>query len=445
MDLNQSISCNQKEKITIILVIGQSNAEGAGYKEEKGIISVSNCRWELSALPVTAKYGEVYMSTSSDGVLFLDHKNEYSVNFLEKQGGFAPAFAAKWNELTGQKVVVLQLAVGATNLAEWQKDANIRGYYKELKFAEGNGVNGNRGYNEKEGYYLYSRAVNAYNRTFLALSKKYEISNSFYLWNQGESNELATEDTHTIYGDDVYARYFEKMHTDLLEDCPGLKMGAIIAVRSCREISNSQRKVMSASSTGPRRAQYRLSFKRDDLNTISWVSENCNCYANYWNNVPDKILCGKIHDLVPSYKGTSYPYSNMHFSQHKYNEMGTDGAVNLYNMLYGKSNFSGVAVRNANGELIGKFDGNGKGNFRFSNDTTIKTRYLQIRPEDASCNYDFSLSINNINKEIATLTITLYTDGSHHQSGDKYISEYGEINWHELGTDTLNIICEIIK
>lgn len=438
MSINEASS--QKEKITIILVIGQSNAEGAGYKEEKGIILASNGKWQLSALPATAEYGTVFMTTSSDGISSLDPSYEYSTNFLDKQGGFAPAFAAKWNELTGEKVVILQLAVGATNLAEWQKDANVKGLYKELKFAEGNGVTGNRGYSNKEGYFLYKNAVKAYNSTYEALSKHYTINNSFYLWNQGESNELSTAETHTIYGDKVYAKHFEKMHENLINDCTGLKFGAIIAVRSCRAISNSENKVISASSTGPRRAQYRLSYKRDDLYTVSWSTEDCNCYANYWNSETNKTLYGKDHDLVPSYKGTPYPYSNMHFSQLKYNEMGYDGAENLYKILYGKNKFNGVAVINANGELIGKFDCNGNGKYVIKNDHTIKTRYLQIRPENASCSYDFSLKINI---KTATLQITLYTKGHPADSGDKYISEYGEINWSELNCDSLNISCRI--
>lgn len=429
-----------KEKITIMLVIGQSNAEGAGYKEEMGIVNASNGKWELSALPTTAEYGQVFMSLSEEGLLVLGKENEYSTNFVDVKGGFAPAFAAKWNELTGEKVAVLQLAVGATNLAEWQKDANEKGLYKELKFAEGNGVNGNRGYSEKEGYFLYKRAVNAFNTTYEALSKQYEVNNAFYLWNQGESNELATEETHTIYGDRVYARYFEKMHKDLMCDCKGIKFGAIIAVRSCRTVSNSLGRPISASSTGPRRAQYRLSAKRDDLYTVSFMTENCNNYSGFWDKAPKEKLYGKDHNLVPSYKGCPYPYSNMHFSQLKYNEMGIDSAYNLYKILYGKSSFDGVAVRDANGDLIGKFDTNGNGIFTISNDETIRTRYLQIRVEDASCAYDFSL---NIDKDTDTLKITVYKDGSHHKSGDDYITEYGEINWSKLDKNTLNIVCEI--
>ena len=121
-----------KEKITIMLVIGQSNAEGAGYIEEKGIVDASNGKWELSAMPTTAEYGQVFMSLSEEGLLVLGKENEYSTNFVDVKGGFAPAFAAKWNELTGEKVAVLQLAVGATNLAEWQKMQTKKDYIKNL-------------------------------------------------------------------------------------------------------------------------------------------------------------------------------------------------------------------------------------------------------------------------------------------------------------------------
>jgi hypothetical protein len=232
------------------------------------------------------------------------------------------------------------------------------------------------------------------------------------------------------------------MHEDLKKDCPKLEMGAIIAVRSCKAQSNTLGKAISAASTGPRRAQYRLSFKRDDINTVSYLTESCNGYANYWSKVPEGVLYGKDYDLIPSYKGCSYAYSNMHYTQLKYNEMGAQAAENLYKILYGTENFDGVAVRNANGDLIGKFSVDGSGKFTVTNDGTIATRFLQIRPEDASCTYDFSLSVN---KETSTLKITVYADGSHKQSGDEFISQYGEINWAKLGSDTLNIKCEIIK
>lgn len=435
----------EKEKITIMLVIGQSNAEGAGYVEERGIVAAANGKWELSAKPTTTKYGQVFMTTSKTPVTKLGPENEYSVNYVDVKGGFAPAFAAKWNELTGEKVVILQLALGATSLAEWQKDANTPGLYKELNFTQYNGStnpSGNRGYNSTDGYYLYSRAVKTYNETYTALSKQYEISHSFYLWNQGESNENRNADTNTIYGDELYAEYFEKMHNDLLNDCYGMTMGNIIAVRCCRAAENSKGIVISGATNGPRRAQYRISAKRDDVNTVSWLTESCNGYESYWSKVPEGMLYGKDHDLVPSYKGCSYAYSNMHYSQLKYNEMGAEGAENLYKILYGEAGFDGVAVRDANGDLIGKFGTDGSGEFVLQNDNTVGTRYLQIRPEDASCTYDFSLGID---KETSTLKITVYADGSHHNSGDEYIDQYGEINWSALGSDKLNIICEIIK
>ena len=447
LDMNiNSLPANktEKEKVTIMLVIGQSNAEGAGYTEEKGIVAAANGMWELSALPTVAPYGDVFMSTDKKGVTALGPQNEYSTNYIDVKGGFAPAYAAKWNELTGEKVVILQLALGATSLAEWQKDANVKGLYKELNFTQYNGStnpSGNRGYNSTDGYYLYNRAVTAYNATYDALSEQYEISHSFYVWNQGESNETKTESDSTIYGDEQYAKYFEKMHEDLLNDCKGMTMGTIIAVRSCRATSHSLGgNAISGASTGPRRAQYRLAFKRDDLNMVSWFTESCNTYANFWNKLPTEKQYGKDYDLVPSYKGCSYAYSNMHYTQLRYNEMGADAAINLYNALYGETGFDGVAVRNANYQLIGKFGTDGSGSFSIKNDGTIGTRYLQIRPEDASCTYDFAL---HIDKATMTLTIDLYTDGSHHASGDEYITEYGEINWSALEGDTLNIVCKV--
>ena len=130
-------------------------------------------------------------------------------------------------------------------------------------------------------------------------------------------------------------------------------------------------------------------------------------------------------------------------TQLNYNIIGKESAENLLNSLNGVINFDGVAVRDGDANLVGKFGVDGTGKFQITNDNTTKTQYLQIRPEDATCTYDFSLSVDTETKQIV---IDLYTDGSHHASGDNYISEYGEINWAELnklGVDTLDIVCNV--
>lgn len=431
---------DKKERIAIMLVIGQSNSEGAGFAEEMGIVRQSGGKWQLSEEPTAAPYGAVYMSTSG-AVTSLSPAFEYSTNYRTKQGGFAPAYAARWYELSGEKVVVLQLGVGSTSLAQWEKDANEQGNYKELKYNSED-----RGWNTWDGYYLYKRAVNAFNETYSALSKNYEIATTFYAWNQGESNETNFDSNrYTIYNDKLYAQYYEKMHNDLMADCPQLQYGTIIAVRSCRGVSNSLNKVLSASSTMARRAQYRLSAKRDDLFTVSWLTESCDSYASFANTLPQtpEEWNGANYNLVPSFKGCNYMYSNMHYTQIRYNEMGAEAAENFYKILTSSSTFDGVAVRNANGELLVKFDVNGKGEYLLKNSGRIDTQFLQIRCEDASSTYDFTLRID---VETKTLYIDVYTDGSHPESGDSYVSEYGEINWaalNEQNVNSLNLVCRM--
>ncbi len=431
---------DEKEKIAILLVIGQSNAQGAGYSEEKEIVKVTNGMWEISAMPTTTDYGAVYLSNTG-AVTSLSPEYEYSTNWVDNVGGFGPAWAARWYELTGQRVVVLQMAVGATGLAEWQKDANSnREHYKELSTP-----GDDRGYNGE--YYLYKRAVKAFNETYEALSGNYEITTAFYAWNQGENAESRTNpDENTIYSDATYAQYYEKMHNDFMADCPGLEYGAITAVRSCRNTSHSQNKWNVAGvTTNARRAQYRLASKRDDIFFVSWHTETATKTGpgSLQTNGISEPTWGGLYDLVPSFKGCSYAFSNMHMTQLNYNIIGKESAENLLNSLNGVMNFDGVAVRDGDANLVGKFDTLGSGEFSITNDNTTRTQYLQIRPEDATCTYDFSLSVDIEN---ARIVIDLYTDGTHHASGDDYITEYGEINWSALGEkgiSTLDIVCNI--
>ena len=437
----------EKEKIAIMLVIGQSNSTSAGYHEELGAVAVAGENWVISEKPTTAKYGAVYMAKSGyNGITTLGPETEYSINYRDTEGGFAPAYAAKYYELTGQKVVIIPAGQGGTQLEAWQRDCNDKnedGTYAYKGLQSEQDRNSTRGWSESKGYYVYDRAVTAYNNTYNALKEQYDIVNSFYVWNQGENDEMDHKynpETNTVYDDETYMYYYEKMHRELMEDCPGLTNGTIIAVRSCRTAKNSSGYPISSATTYARRAQYRVASKRDDINLVSWVTESCQATANYKNGLPEGVNYGRDYDLMPTIKGSAYSGANMHYTQIRYNEMGTDGAVNYCKILSGTSTFDGVAVRDGKGTLIGKFDTQGNGNFSITKDSTVVTQFLQIRPEDASCTYDFAL---HVDKETSTLTIDLYTDGSHPESGDAYITEYGEIKWDALGSNTLNIVCVI--
>lgn len=427
----------EKEKIAIMLVIGQSNAHNSGYGEEKTLAAGTNGLWQISALPTTTDYGAVYMSEKG-AVTSLSPIYEYSSNFVDTIGGFAPAYAARWYELTGQRVVVLRLSKGATSLAEWQKDANTNmSHYKELS-----GDSSDMGYDN--GYYLYARAVNAFNETYEALKENYDITTAFYAWNQGESEEKFTAENATIYTDALYEEYFTKLHNDLLNDCPGLQYGTIIAVRSCTNTTHSAGKWwQSGNSTNAKRAQYRIASRRDDVFMVSWYTETCNKVVNTFAETGlNESVWGGNWDMVPSIKGV-LSTGNMHYTQLNNNIFGKEAAENFYASLNGKVNFTGVNVRDNDNNQIVFFKPDGKGSGSITYDGTVKYKYLQIRPEDASCTYDFSLSVD---KESKTLVIDLYTDGSHHASGDAYVSQYGEIYWDKLtaeGITTLNITCNI--
>ncbi len=438
----------EKENITVMLVIGQSNAQGAGYNEEFNIYKNYKEYYTFSAQPTSGEYGQVYVNKQSPITALLP---QYDYSYMLAQAndkdqavaiaGISSPFAYEWNRLTGEKVVVLHTAVGSTSLAEWQKDANVEGAYKELA-----DPSGKAGYNGT--FYLYKNTVDYYNQTVEALSQSYNINHSFFVWNQGESDQNITgNQNRTINSDATYAQYFSKMVDDLRADCPGLQGGTIIAVRSSSQ-------AYSGATYEARRAQYRVAATRDDVQLSSWLTEAMNKRMPNWTvNGITEPANGADYDLVGNVKGCHYGsaehpsyYSSMHYTQKRYNEMGAEAAQNYFKYLNGQSEFDGVAIYNRNGthlaeHLIGKFDVNGNGEFKITN--TKATDFLQIRAEDASVEYDISLSVDI---ESAKLIIDVYTNGKHYQSGDGYITEFGEINWTALnavGITELTAICNI--
>ncbi|MGN0114136.1 MAG: hypothetical protein ACI396_02300, partial [Acutalibacteraceae bacterium] len=158
-----------KEDITMILVIGQSNSTtGVGYPCELSAIKNGH-RDEVSEVTTIPEKNTVYMAKYGQTITTLSESNDVAT-LIENEhiGGYSAALGKKWNELTGEKVVIVQAAVGASGMHEWVKD------YTKYACACGHSNN------------HYAKAVNQFNACYNALKDNYNIKHSFYIWNQGE-------------------------------------------------------------------------------------------------------------------------------------------------------------------------------------------------------------------------------------------------------------------
>ena len=316
---------SNKDDITMILVIGQSNATtGVGYPCEVKAVNNGH-RDEITEVTATPEAGTVYMAKYGQTITELNNSNDVKT-LIENEniGGFSAAMGKKWNELTGEKVVIVQAAKGARGMHEWVKD--------NMKYACACGHNDA----------LYSEAVSQYKTCYNALKQNYNIKHSFYIWNQGEHDDnYYSKENVDINSKEKYFEAYKSMHQDLLADLP-LDFGSINIARA-HYATNT--KFLSVSRLG----QYKA------INTL----KGCYLASRFFETTTDD-------DMDKTSEG-SY---GIHATQKTYNTWGVDSAQNLYNMVSGNSETlesvelitnsskKGVtkAIFNADGELTSGSD-----------------------------------------------------------------------------------------
>ncbi len=279
-----------KEDIAVILVIGQSNSTyGVGYKTE--LVDVENgTATSVSEVTATPQEGTVYSTLRNEPISELSEANDV-VNLIEteKFGGYSAALGKTWYEKTGQKVVLVQSAVGGTCLHRWLPDQT--GYTCSC------GVT-----NDK----LYANAVATFTETYNALKDDYNIVNTGYIWNQGENDEKKSASSGTtITTAEKYYEAYKSMHDSIMQDLP-LDFGSIAVVRS-DAMGNTPKDSMFF--TIAREAQYKLCNDIDNLCMASRIFETCDGETDMQNT-----------------PAGSY---GIHATQKTYNRVGVDAANNM--------------------------------------------------------------------------------------------------------------------
>ncbi len=375
---------SKKEDITLILVTGQSNfTTSVGYAAELGAVNQGTAQ-TLSDAPVLPKKGIAYSFNTSATEFTLNDARDMSVlcnpsRGTSTLGGMSPSFAIKWNNLTNTKVVFVQAAVGAVGMHEWVPEPS-----KYTCTCSNNGQGR-----------LYFDAVTAYKRAYNALSQKYNIVYTGYVWNQGEHEEVYGKPGNTVCDAKSYYDAYMEMHNGFVSQL-NLDFGGISVVRADKAGSTAEG---SNSYTIARAAQYKLCNDNDDLFMLSSLSETCSHAQMDQGNT-------------------------IHYSQATFNKMGEQMAANLYKYLgFEKAEYTGIKVYSAYGSTACVFDKDG--NLTEGSDEVTR-----------------SVLGNNLIARLNTLgthqkiELSFTVDGV---SAPGYIDDFGAIDWAEFSsTEKLN-------
>ena len=205
------------EKFDIILIAGQSNAEGCGLGEDKFEFVLDN------DIMIMRGFFEALMKKSECGNTYLDFKfsDEYKIsnadyifnNDNQKTGCFAFSFAkeykANWLE-KGRKILIVHTAIGGTGFASnhWGVDDCV--YKRMIKMVN------------------YALGLNSENRLVA------------FLWHQGERDCIENEYFSDVERQDFYYRNLTQMLTTFRDKFGNLPFISAGFTRKWRERYPSQ-------------------------------------------------------------------------------------------------------------------------------------------------------------------------------------------------------------
>lgn len=322
--------------ISVFLILGQSNGEGSTTGDpnvyntarnqsivcEEGKV-YSTYAWSTTGHATTvagiSSGKNLTVSNASSFVArTLSSKKsvagaslEYPLNTLSKSGsgkvGFDSGLAWKWNQLTGEKVWVVNCSAGSTAIEVWLPG--------------------------QDRYEKCRAIVSAVKDTMDAeiAAGHYELKNYAYFWLQGESNKNNTEA--------VYRANLETLHENLKKDMllsgnKQLEAGGIILVRAFHTTSPAT----DTFDNGPRKAQKAFvrehadAFMACDVND-QWITPQG--VTEYWaKKYPDSVYPFTVHsNAYKNPTAVATVHTGVHYLQPGYNEIGIEAATQAYDFL----------------------------------------------------------------------------------------------------------------
>ncbi|MCD7929558.1 MAG: hypothetical protein LUF86_05300 [Clostridiales bacterium] len=376
--------------ISLLLIIGQSNAEGRPSSTSTSSLNTYKKQWIASeegqvystyAPSDTSMYSKIgwYSSTGANGLTTSNEsafipssltdnsasKDYKWTNNLTTAGngksGIDSALAYEWNQLTGEKVWVINAAHHGSSITSWQPGSSK--------------TNNN-----------FWQAVDLYVAAEKLLSKEiaaghYTLSHKGIFWLQGEQDKSMSASK--------YLSYFKKMNSALRTQLNGSgisgmkKSIAFTGIIMVRAAASKPASTSDFALTGPRLAQYYMTTSSasaySTIYLASQASESWTTNANVKSYFKNKYGTQAAYRAAnPNKSGTismptkiSQVHSTIHYTQLAYNEIGMDAADNIcYALGYAKapsSKVSSVTIVTANG-----YTSRNKSTAKLSKGSTLK-------------------------------------------------------------------------
>ena len=337
-------------KLTLMYVAGQSNAEGlcsknTGYRLDEsvackeGTVYSTYAPTNSSSTSVTGisfpnyctkNNSEDFVAGSLTGDKSISGKTlNYPLDALTTDGlgktGPDSGLAYKWNELTGDKVWIINTAWSGTSINKWVPG----GKYYERTMA-------------------VARQVQ---KTYLSEIEAghYTAGNTLLFWLQGEADKSKTAEWYY----DSFATMYEAMQQNLQPDGFG-----IIMVRSDEGTRNNADDI---SMSGPRIAQYAAGSSEgpEKVYIVSnvneqWVTDTQT--RKYFSAAyPEGYLSYPMHNGSSSLPGSvSQVHNDIHYSQIGHNENGITAADGMYAAIYATDSADDLEIvwKNREGKQI---------------------------------------------------------------------------------------------
>lgn len=335
-----------KAPLNIFLITGQSNAYGS-YDIPDGM-DAGTFTNQQRALALCPEPGTVLCTDVSNVGEIYGYMYDLSVG----RSGFSPALGKTWYDLTGEKTLMLQTAVGGAPIEAWEKPTETE------RFAYGD-IRAN----------FYETTKNAFDTCLAEINAEnsgYELNRVHAYWLQGETGMSSTFDPnldgegvgnwifgnrqHIVETQEYYDIFMKNM--EYFEQDFGVSFMGILLVRAVTEVisDESRDRFLYTDLCPARAAQYAL-HNRNGMK-ISIVSRVCDiARPEFW---PDQSVEGW------GYMGSG----NLHYNQKGHNANGYSAAAETYNLMYG-----GDARKAVDIEVIGK-----NGRDRFEDGGELKLR-----------------------------------------------------------------------
>ncbi len=379
--------------LTLMFLTGQSNMEGScssstGYQLGASVACEAGTVYSTYA-PSSASNGaniggvreactasnasEFVAGSLQEGTNMSGGELPYSINSLTTEGngktGPDSGLAFEWNQLTGDKVWVINTAYGGSNISSW-----IPG-----------------GSNYQRSAAVWEEVLNTYSAE---VGNHYTAGEKLVFWLQGETGDrtLAAE---------AYESYFSNMYYSISSVIDPKAFGIIMVRASNGSYTTDDEWNM----TGPRIAQYWLGSGESGYSNVyvvsnvneQWVSDS-GVDSYFENAYPGGSLSYPMHGGDSSLPETvSEVHSDIHYSQVGHNENGITAAEGMYSALYGGTSPTDVSWRDEAGQDISSVS------FELGGETTTMVETVDPSYAAKNVSYDYG-SCASYDGATATLT-----------------------------------------